>query len=650
MIHSAKIFVSILLLSLTSCATNQTQKTADEAALKNWQQITEDEKAYYVKKTGAAEPQWGLALSGGGQRSASTSVGFLEGLHKADILSKLDVISTVSGGSYAAYWWFTKQHIGREVENDLFNNSDSQNLIFRRNYSCGLCEDVDPTDNLITGKCYYKNAINDCEEGKSNKIARYDENRFYFNNSNRSNLLTFAQQHNKLKYAELVLKATSIVTAPAHWLANGLFDMRLNLNVFQNYYQNGLQRNYEFYPLALAHEKCSSEKAEDDILRCYENTNGRFRLNKEVKPTELFNTIQENNLPFWVINTTAAYSHSSVPKMTRAMFDKAYSERFFDTVYEFSPTHQGSPRFGFHKVDPESPNFVSLSRQVAISGAAVDSLGPIANLAIDAANVSLGQYINNPANDDATARFFHRLIPFPFYWLHNYQHDETGLFTYLSDGGHSDNLGLYSLIRRGVKNIIVLDNEHEPGVEKRTIATFEALQTAADKLDEEQKLSICFDGKKLGTKYNQAQKALKINFKNATSSVFTLHVTKSCNCDLPPEQDKQKVSTIYYTKLSIDYESTEIKPKELVSVCAKQGGLPMDETPIANQKHRYSCPTRYYAIQDGAINRDFPHDATHDIFYSASQFAAYTALGYDLGRELVRKMQPKDLNYFEAKE
>ena len=47
-------------------------------------------------------------------------------------------------------------------------------------------------------------------------------------------------------------------------------------------------------------------------------------------------------------------------------------------------------------------------------------------------------------------------------------------------------------------------------------------------------------------------------------------------------------------------------------------------------------------------NGKLPHASTADIFYDVSQFASYTALGYDLGRELLREMQIEDLKYFEA--
>ena len=41
----------------------------------------------------------GLALSGGGYRAAAYHIGTLRALHRLGILDKVDVISSVSGGS-----------------------------------------------------------------------------------------------------------------------------------------------------------------------------------------------------------------------------------------------------------------------------------------------------------------------------------------------------------------------------------------------------------------------------------------------------------------------------------------------------------------------------------------------------------------------
>ena len=54
----------------------------------------------------------GLALSGGGIRSATFSLGVLQALAKYDVLKKMDYLSTVSGGGYigsSLSWWLCKE-------------------------------------------------------------------------------------------------------------------------------------------------------------------------------------------------------------------------------------------------------------------------------------------------------------------------------------------------------------------------------------------------------------------------------------------------------------------------------------------------------------------------------------------------------------
>ena len=66
------------------------------------------ESSYYRSKSGP--PKQCVALSGGGIRSAAFSIGVLKALHEKRLLSTIDVISSVSGGSYAA-GWLHAQHI-----------------------------------------------------------------------------------------------------------------------------------------------------------------------------------------------------------------------------------------------------------------------------------------------------------------------------------------------------------------------------------------------------------------------------------------------------------------------------------------------------------------------------------------------------------
>ncbi len=56
-------------------------------------------------------PSLGIALSGGGLRASYYSFGVLKALYDQGVLRKTNVISSVSGGGYTAYWLFTGQAV-----------------------------------------------------------------------------------------------------------------------------------------------------------------------------------------------------------------------------------------------------------------------------------------------------------------------------------------------------------------------------------------------------------------------------------------------------------------------------------------------------------------------------------------------------------
>lgn len=71
---------------------------------------------------GPEKPVWGLAISGGGIRSASFGLGVIQALVRYDQLKKIDYMSTVSGGGYlgSALTWALKQggkNVGTSPDN-----------------------------------------------------------------------------------------------------------------------------------------------------------------------------------------------------------------------------------------------------------------------------------------------------------------------------------------------------------------------------------------------------------------------------------------------------------------------------------------------------------------------------------------------------
>ena len=66
----------------------------------------------FPKRGGAVD--WGIALSGGGIRSAAYSVGAMKALYDIGLLKNIDVISSVSGGGYASYWLYSNYYLSKE--------------------------------------------------------------------------------------------------------------------------------------------------------------------------------------------------------------------------------------------------------------------------------------------------------------------------------------------------------------------------------------------------------------------------------------------------------------------------------------------------------------------------------------------------------
>lgn len=66
----------------------------------------------------------GLALSGGGIRSATFNLGLLKGLNDLGLLPIFDYLSTVSGGGYIGSWWMAWRRRAENKPENLFPASD----------------------------------------------------------------------------------------------------------------------------------------------------------------------------------------------------------------------------------------------------------------------------------------------------------------------------------------------------------------------------------------------------------------------------------------------------------------------------------------------------------------------------------------------
>ena len=220
---------------------------------------------------------------------------------------------------------------------------------------------------------------------------------------------------------------------------------------------------------------------------------------------------------------------------------------------------------------------MTLGTAVTISGAAFTPnagyhSSPLLTFVMAFFNVRLGWWLGNPRFDTARE-------PGPTHAAWPLISETFGLtddkhkWVYLSDGGHFDNLGLYEMIARRVRQIVVIDAGADPEY------GFEDLGNAIRKIRADFGISI------------EREKKMKIA-KRVDGGAY-------CATFRIKYSDVHKIGT---EPKDFDGRLLYIKP-------ALNGSEPQDVT------------------QHATTSDDFPHDTTADQFFSESQFESYRVLG-----------------------
>ena len=245
---------------------------------------------------------------------------------------------------------------------------------------------------------------------------------------------------------------------------------------------------------------------------------------------------------------------------------------------------------GLEALDPR----IDVAAAMAISGAAVssnmgrNSVRPLA-LTLTMLNLRLGYWLPNPryvapANDGERPRlrdWFKSAVYFAseaFGLL-----DERMSDIYLTDGGHIENLGLYQLLKRRCKLIVVVDGEQDGDY---GFSSLVALQRFA-RID-------------LGVRIHLPWEEVRDSAKMVDAMMS--------NGALPANFDAKGK---HVAVGEIDYGEGAGQKGLLVYVKASLSGDENDY--ILDYKRRYPA---------------FPHETTGDQFFSEEQFEAYRALGF----------------------
>lgn len=284
-----------------------------------------------------------------------------------------------------------------------------------------------------------------------------------------------------------------------------------------------------------------------------------------------------------------------------------------DRVFEVTPYHKGSNALGYHLVsEKELDDLDNLIEAVAISGAAFDgeAYGGVTKWLLKSLSVGLGKYVK---------------------WKDGKEGMEYSI--YLSDGGHSENLGVYSLVRRLCEEVTVVDAEFDPTYE------FEGYVLLKCALKREMGVDLKVDGidqilrprEELLDRVGECRDL--IDAKNRRQGVFdnSKPIMRGSIGIFPLEQANGKIKDrgieLRYIKLSIDESRLGVPNNGTVHARGEVTwyGEEVEKTYVAAQldlKRKWCVPKRWVTSQ-----AYFPQRTTMDQMFSKELAQAYISLG-----------------------
>lgn len=289
-------------------------------------------------------------------------------------------------------------------------------------------------------------------------------------------------------------------------------------------------------------------------------------------------TIERTRPPFLLVN--AALNLVAGPNL-------AWQERKAAS-FTFSPLHVGSAEssVGYRTSGEYAADVggITLGTAMAVSGAAISPNAgafstPLRTFLLTLFNARLGWWLGHPAEPKAVAVSGPPFAVKPMLRELLGRTDDRKPWLFVSDGGHFDNLGLYEIVRRGCKTIVVVDASCDAA------RKFDDLGNAIRKIRIDLNVGIRRKGPwRIGGR--------ELKERGAYAALFEIEYPAG-------------LGTLLYIKPSFYAEDAE---------------LPID------------------VLQYGGRSAAFPHEPTSDQFFSESQFESYRALAeFEIGKIIPTK-------------
>jgi hypothetical protein len=278
----------------------------------------------------------------------------------------------------------------------------------------------------------------------------------------------------------------------------------------------------------------------------------------------------------------------------------------------FSQSYCGSDATGYVPTEHYMNGNFDLTNAMALSGAAVSPTqvhNPLLAVLLMLSNSRLGQWLPNPAHHVLMPRWLDRVIswlpPVPIRLLLGAtQSAEQRNYCFVSDGGHHENLGLESLLRRRCRLIIASDVTGDPNYEFRDFVRL------LRRMRFEFGIRIVgLNGRNSGVPLDDlTPPRLKTEYRLVDREET-----------MASRLSKSNHAAAHYFIAKILY------PADGPEGCPREGYLIFVKPNFTGDE---AIDMTRYQLEDAA----FPHDPTADQFYDPQKFESYRQLGFHIGR------------------
>ncbi len=442
----------------------------------------------------AERPLLGLALSGGGTKAASAAMGVLAGLERSGLLKQVDVISTVSGGGYAAYYYFRSlMDIAADSPKNMISDADVMTRFkdclprFFSHSKVRVASDVeDPYCSSDASKespdfAIEKIGVSEGYRTNLNRLGKY-----YKANGQYAHQMAIRYQQDivaesfdfpdKSKFgfytswtreaAEFsMIGGGTAAVWPLDLVTNQIFDWNTQVSASAANYKWGIYHTYGAANFDCGRSILRRNRHSATCNEDYQKNNSVARLKSLTESTRANCPLMAapsrtdcRRIPLWIINATSGYSDTPFYHLENDAADMVRD------VFEITPFGFGSGNYGYFSGLPPFDLLTAVLASASFADSQQKAIGqPIRGViggTLDTIGVNWGVDIQNPRVSTGEAAF-HRLLPVPFYMAHGTIGNEYSIDIHLSDGGNAENLGAYALLRRGVKNIIIADTAED---------------------------------------------------------------------------------------------------------------------------------------------------------------------------------------------